>query len=383
MSLRFAHPSWIEIDLSQFRNNISLIRSYIGDRLLCLPVKANAYGHGLTKIGKIAEECKVDYLGVAYLQEGIQLRHAGVSLPILVLGAVHEDQIQDLIKYELEISVSSLYKANFIHAIAKEMKKKCRVHLEIDTGMQRTGVRPSTGKKLLEELYKMSFLDVVGVYTHFATSDIPDHPFANEQMRQIQEFFNDPIVKDHNLIRHIANSGALVHLPGSSVDMVRPGILSFGYFEGNRAPLLKEVKPFFSLKAKISYFKVVASGQGISYGHTFTTQKQTRIVTIPVGYGDGYRRSLSNKGSVLIRGKKYPIVGMICMDQFMVDIGEDEAYIGDEVTLIGRQGNEEISLLEIAKICDTIPYEVLCLFNDRIPRVYCDKTRDQTDLFRI
>lgn len=374
MTLRFAHPAWIEIDLVQFRKNLSLIRSSIGDRLLCLPIKANAYGHGLAKIGQVAEACKVDYLAVAYLQEGIDLRLAGVTIPILVLGAVHEDQIQDLMEYDLEITVSSFFKADLVQACANKMQKKCRVHVEIDTGMQRTGVRISTGKKLLEHLYSLPLIEVTGIYTHFATSDMPDHPYTKEQLRDILEFFEDPIVKDRKLIRHIANSGALVHLPESSGDMVRPGILSFGYFEGKERTPFQEIEPFFSLKAKVAYFKVVSKNQGIGYGHTYTTPKQTRIVTVPVGYGDGYRRSLSNKGNVLIRGKRFPIVGTICMDQFMVDVGDDEVYVGDEVTLIGKQGNEEISLLEIARLCDTIPYEVLCLFNDRIPRIYRDKT---------
>jgi alanine racemase len=168
----------------------------------------------------------------------------------------------------------------------------------------------------------------------------------------------------------MANSGGTVFFPEAHLDMVRPSLATFGYLPINAPDSLKEIRPCFSLKAKISYFKVVEAGEGISYGHSHVTAKRTRIVTIPVGYGDGYRRSLSNQGSVLIRGKKFPIVGTICMDQFMVDVGENEVYVGDEAVLIGKQGDKEILLTDLAQKCDTIPYEVLCLFNDRLPRIY-------------
>lgn len=368
MAIKFPHPAWIEINLSQFRKNLEVIRGVIGDRLFCLPIKANAYGHGLTQIGKVAAECKVDYLAVAYLQEGVDLRKAGIEIPILVLGAVHEDQIGDLIDFNLEFTISSQYKAELAHSWCQRLGKTCRIHLEIDTGMQRTGIRGSSADLLFHKLEEMPFLEVVGIYSHLAVSDTPDHPFTHTQIETFNDILNHPFVKNRKLISHLANSAGLVHFPSSHRDMVRPGILSFGYLDN--PSMFQGVAPFFSLKAKVSYFKVVSAGQGISYGHTHTTSKQTRIVTVPVGYGDGYRRMLSNKGSVLIRGKRFPIVGNICMDQFMVDIGDQEVYVGEEVTLIGKQGNEEITLSEIAKLCETIPYEILCLFNERIPRIY-------------
>ncbi len=369
MPSKAPHPAWIEIDLHQFRNNLMKVRSYIGKSLLCLPIKANAYGHGLCQIAKAAE-CNVDYLGVACLQEGVLLRRSGITIPILVLGAIHEDQIEDLIDYELEFTISSKYKADLVEERCMKLQKKCRVHVEIDTGMQRTGVRVSSAEGLFRHLDALPFLEVVGVYSHLATADVKDDPFAEQQIKVCNDFFESPFIKDRKLIRHVANSGGIVHFPASCHDMVRPGLLSFGYAPTEGIDALKEVAPFFSLKAKVAYFKVVAGGQGVSYGHTHITEKQTRIVTVPVGYGDGYRRSLSNRGSVLIRGKRFPIVGNICMDQFMVDVGDQEVFVGDEVILIGKQGNEEISLLEISRLCDTIPYEILCLFNDRIPRIY-------------
>lgn len=357
------HPSWIEIDLSQFRKNIAIIRKHIGSSLFCLPIKANAYGHGLCQIGKAAQESGIDYLGVAHLQEGIKLRKAGVTLPILVLGAFHEDQINDLIGYNLEFTISSKYKAELV--AVKSGGRKCRVHLEVDTGMQRTGVRPETARTLLPYLKSLENLEVVGIYSHLATADQPQDPFTLKQIRDFQA-----LVKDVPLLRHLANSGGTTYFPEAHLDMVRPSLLTFGYAPVPCPASLQEIKPCFSLKAKVSYFKVVKPGEGISYGHSYVTQKQTRIVTIPVGYGDGYRRSLSNRGSVLIRGKRFPICGTICMDQFMVDVGDKEVFVGDEVVLIGKQGNEEITLKEVAELSDSIPYEILCQLNERIPRIY-------------
>ncbi len=360
------HPAWIEIDLAQFRKNISIVRQHIGRSLFCLPVKANAYGHGLCDIGKAAEEAGIDYLGVAHLQEGIRLRHAGVKLPILVFGAFHEDQINDLIDHNLEFTISSKYKAELV--AEKSKGRKCRVHLEVDTGMQRTGVRPETARTLLPYLQSLENLDVVGIYSHLATADSPQDLLALKQIQDFQELVKD--FKDIPLVRHLANSGATAYFPEAHLDMVRPSLLTFGYLPESCPASLQEIRPCFSLKAKVSYFKVVKPGEGISYGHSYVTQKQTRIVTIPVGYGDGYRRCLSNRGSVLIRGQRFPICGTICMDQFMVDVGDREVFVGDEVVLIGKQGNEEITLKEVADFCDSIPYEILCLLNERIPRIY-------------
>lgn len=365
-----SHPAWIEVDLKQLRKNITLLRSYIGNRLFCFPVKANAYGHGLCAIGKAAEEAGVDYLAVAHLQEGARLRKASIAIPILVLGAIHEDQIEDLIDYNLEFTLSSPFKADLVKKKCKSLGKHCRVHLEVDTGMQRTGMRSATAKALFSALKEDEHLKVVGIYSHFATADAPEDPFASRQSAHFQELISDPIFQGTPLIRHLGNSGGTLFFPQAHLDMVRPSLATLGYLPSNAPSALQAIAPCFSLKARVSYFKVVAPGEGISYGHSHVTTKQTRIVTVPVGYGDGYRRSLSNKGSVLIRGKKFPIVGTICMDQFMVDVGNQEVYVGDEVVLIGKQDNEEILLTEVAALCETIPYEILCQFNERIPRVY-------------
>ena len=370
MQQHYPHPSWIEIDLDQFKKNIALVRQYIGSTLYCLPIKANAYGHGLCTIGKIAEASGVDYLAVAHLQEGIALREVGVQIPILVLGAIHEDQIPDLIHFSLEFTISSQFKADLVAKIATKLKKTCRIHLEVDTGMQRTGVRCTTARTLFQYLQKHRCFEIIGIYSHLATADSPDDPSALDQIDNFRSLLSDPLFQSIPLIRHLANSGGTLFFPQSHLDMVRPSLLTFGYQPESPLPFLEGITPCFSLKAKVSYFKVVAKGSGIGYGHSHITKKETRIVTVPIGYGDGYRHALSNRASVLIRGRRFPIVGNVCMDQFMVDVGSCEAYVGDEVVLIGKQGEQEIPLTEIAKLCDTIPYEVLCLFNHRLPRLY-------------
>jgi len=360
------HPAWIEVDLEQFRKNIAAIRKRIGSRLFCLPVKANAYGHGLVPMALAAERFGVDVLAVSCLKEGLTLRSAGVLCPILVLGAIHDEQIDDLIDQQLEFSISSKFKADLVANVCREKKQRARVHLEVDTGIHRTGVRPETALKLFAEMRRSECFDIRGIYSHFATADVPQDPFAYQQIRAFSLLKEQ--IGSADICWHLANSGGVYFYPESLFDMVRPGLLCYG-LTPNGTPDA-EIRPFFSLKAKVSYFKVVAAGRGISYGHLYRTREQTRIVTVPVGYGDGYPRALSNRAQVLLRGELFPIAGRICMDQFMVDIGQKEAYVGDEVVLIGRQGEKEISLWDLTRLVDTDPRDLLCHFNDRIPRCY-------------
>jgi len=363
------HPTKIEVDLGQLKNNLSEIRKVIGKRLFLLPIKANAYGLGLLPIAKAGLEAGVDYLGVAFAKEAIELRKEGIGAPILVLGAILEEQFEALINYGVEITLSSHMKADLLSAITKKLKKPCRVHIEVDTGMARTGMRPETAIELFLKLKNHPYIQVAGIYSHLATSDIKNHPFCLLQFKAFDQLMQK-IDTEKKLISHIANSGALEHFnePLCLRQMVRPGVLSFGY------PVTTEwkskVKPCFTLKSKISFFKVLEKDVGISYGHSYRTKTQTRIVTVPIGYGDGYRRILSNNAYVLIRSKRYPVVGNICMDQLMVDVGMDQAYVGDEVVLIGKQGDLEISIEEIAHLCKSVPYEIFSGFTSRIPRSY-------------
>lgn len=363
-----AHPAWVEIDTAQFKKNVAAVRKRIGKRLFCLPVKANAYGHGLCQMAKIAEAEGVDSLGVSCLKEAAALRLDGISIPILIFGAIHEDQIGDLIEFDLEFSISSKYKAQLVAQNIASSRKKCKVHIEVDTGMRRTGVRPENAFELLSFVEGLGCFEIKGIYSHLATSDSPNDLFALHQIEVFRSLASK--VKGKGMTCHLANSGGVCFYPDSWFDMVRPGLVCYGYFPDGRVDPSGEIRPCFGLKAKISYFKVVEKDIGVSYGHLYRTKEQTRIVTVPVGYGDGYRKSLMRGGLVLIRGKRFPIAGAICMDQFMVDIGKDGVFVGDEAVLIGKQGCEEISLWEICLRADSIPHEMLCVFNERLPRIY-------------
>lgn len=360
------HPAWIELNLDQFRKNIQAIRKRIGSSLFCLPVKGNAYGHGLIPVAKAAVDAKVDLLAVSYMQDGILLREAGINIPILVFGAVYEEQVPYYIQYDLEVSVGSKFKAEMVDRASEKVGKRCKVHLEVDTGMKRFGVRPENVSDLYECAKSKKYLEIKGVYSHFATSEIPDDPNTMKQIKTFKEI-RKKIGGDY--LWHIANSGGVLNYPDSHMDMVRCGFLSYGYFPDGRSD--PEIKPFLTLKAKVAYFKVVFPNEGIGYGHKYKPKDMSRVVTIPLGYGDGYKRALSNQGSILIRGKRYPIAGVICMDQFMADIGKGEAYVGDEAVIIGKQGEEEISVFEIARLSGSIPYEVLTILNSRLPRKIC------------
>ena len=367
------HPTRLEINIQQFIKNLKIIRSQIGQSKFCLPVKANAYGHGLVGISKIAESY-VDYLAVACLDEGSELRKSGIQIPILVFGAFDEEQISGLIDNKLTITISSLYKAKLLADYCNINSLQATVQIKVDTGMNRVGVRPQSAYELIDYVLNSNVLKLDGIYSHFTSSEELNSVITHQQLNNFMPIVN--YIKKNNplVLCHIANSGAICNYPESYLDMVRPGILSYGYFPSivsqNNNLNLNQIKPCLSLKSKISYFKVVSKNMGISYNGLYKTKEQTRVVTIPIGYGDGYRRCLSSIAPVLIGGHKYFVAGIICMDMFMVDIGSNGvAYVGDDIVLIGQQGNQEILLQEIALLCNTISYEILCGFNARIPRI--------------
>lgn len=373
--LPFSHPAWVEIDIAQFKRNIRLIKEFVApETKFCLPVKANAYGHGLVNIAHAACEEGIDYLGVACLQEGILLRKANVKIPILVFGAIHIEQISELIKHDLEFTIASHYKARIVAEAAKALNTKVKVHLEVDTGMQRTGVRTVTAPSVLDFMRTEGCFDIRGVYSHLATADDLDHPFSKTQAQDFIKFLQaNDLLDDPEVICHLANSAGIVGIPDSHLDMIRPGGLVFGclpFARENMPQQLQAIKSCMSIRAKVAYYKNVPAGTGISYNHTYTANEKSNILTIPVGYGDGLRRGLSNKGFILHNGKRYPIVGNICMDQFMVDCGSDPGYVGDVVTIIGTDQNAEITIEDMSGLCNTHPYEILCGFNDRLPRLY-------------
>ncbi|MFN8769607.1 MAG: alanine racemase [Neisseriaceae bacterium] len=370
------HYTRIEIKKNTFINNICVTRNWISkfkpEVKYCLPVKANAYGHGLIEIARLAQNY-VDYFGVACLDEGAKLRTSGIDKPILVFGAFSELQVGGLIQYNLEITISSLYKAKLVSEFCEVRGLIAKVHIKIDTGMNRVGVRVESAKELIDFVCENKCFELVGIYSHLACGDLIDDEYTLMQIDLFSLCCNYARKQAPNIICHLSNSAGVINYPGSLFDMVRPGIMSYGYSPSDGAfpAELSGIKPCLSLISEITYFKVVKENQGISYNHKYITKGTTRVVTIPIGYGDGYKRALSNIGEVIIRGKKYTISGNICMDMLMVDIGIDSvAYVGDEVILIGTQGDEEILLQDVANKCNTISYEILCGFNDRILRVF-------------
>ncbi len=368
----FNHPAWIEIDLGQLRRNILAIKQYVGPQTkFCFPVKSNAYGHGLIAVAQAVQDL-VDYFGVSCLQEGILLRQAKITKPILVLGAIHIEQIPELIQYDLEVTISSHYKAKLVAEECHKLNKQVKIHLEIDTGMNRTGVRVETAPKVLDFIRNHACFILKGVYSHLATADDLDHPFSAQQPQIFLDFLHQQnLINDPEVICHLANSAGVIANSQTHLDMIRPGIMTYGYMPWAEIPTaLSAVKSCFALRAKVAYFKKVLQGQGVSYNHTYITRNESHILTVPVGYGDGLRRCLSNRGQVLLNGKRYPMVGNICMDQFMVDIGSDSGYVGDVITIIGKDQTQEITVEEISKLCNTITYEIVCGFTDRLPRVY-------------
>lgn len=368
---REIRPAYAEVDLSAVVHNLNQIKRKVGKKVKVMPiVKANAYGHGILEVSKTCVSIGADYIGVGFLEEGIYLRKNGIDCPILVLGGVLGYQIKKFIKYDLDITVSSLELA---HNISREVES-AKVHLKIDTGMERIGVSYERGADFVKEVLGLGNLEVVGVYSHFATADEKDKTFARLQLDRFRSVL-DQLNKDRIRIPliHMANSGAILDLPDSYFTMVRPGISVYGVYPTDECSRSIQLRSVLSLKSRVVFTKQLPSKTSISYGRHYFTRKKTQIATVPIGYGDGYSRLLTNRGDVLINEKRYPVVGAVCMDQLMVDVGNDFIVVGDEVVLIGKMGAEEITAGEVAGKIGTIPYEVTCMINTRVPRVHINK----------
>jgi alanine racemase len=364
-------PTRIRIDLDALTHNLRALRAHAGVPVMGI-VKANAYGHGLVPVGLHLQAQGVEQLGVAFLEEGVALRNAGVTIPILVLGGIFGAQTAALIAHDLEITVSSLAKLRQVEAAAEALGRRAVVHLKIDTGMERIGVHSYHAGPFIEAAVASPWVTVKGVYSHLACADDPGSAMSAQQLAR----FLEACEHFHRIgapmpIRHLANSGGVLHFPDTHLDLVRPGIALYGVLPDPAARATVALQPVLSLVSQVVYFKVVPRGQPVSYGATWAPEADTRVVTIPIGYGDGWPRALSSKGQVLIRGVRNGIVGRICMDQFMVDLGPaGTAYNEDEVVLIGGQGGERITCEDVAAIAGTIPYEILVNLNNRIPRDY-------------
>jgi alanine racemase len=364
-------PTYVEVDRARLTANFRAIEQAVGGAAVMPVLKANAYGHGLVEIARHLVSIGAGYLGVAFLEEGILLREAGVNAPILVMGGILDNQVPLFLEYDLTLTASSIEKINQIETAARQMAKTAKVHLKIDTGMERIGVHYYSAGGLLEASLAGNHCQVEGIYSHFANADAADLASAHlqlERFNQVLRFYDERGIQPP--LRHMANSGAILQLPQSHLDMVRAGILLYGVYPSAEVAPTVAVRPCLAWKSRVVYFKVVLPHHPVSYGWTWQSDHMVRVVTVPAGYGDGYFRSMSNKAQVLIRGRNYPVIGRICMDQMMVNIEWDSAYNGDEVILIGEQGNEQITAADLAEWAGTIPYEILTNINTRVPRVY-------------
>lgn len=368
-------PLWAEINLDNLAYNARNIKELVGDRDMIAIIKADGYGHGATEIAQTLIDAGASAFGVAIITEALQLRKNEVKLPIIVLSYTPEDFIEDALKEDIILNCLSYDYALKLNEVAKNQEKKAKVLISIDTGIGRLGFSPD--EKGIDEIHKISKLDHIeldGIYTHFASSDSKDKKLSNEQLVKYKTVI-ETLKKDGILFKHYhaANSGAVVDMKETYFDSVRPGIILYGYYPSNE--VIREnldIKPVMSIKGQIIQLKTVPKGTGISYGHRFVTEREeTKIATIPIGYADGYFRSLSGKGKVIVHGILCPQVGAVCMDHIMVDVTEvEDVKEGDVVTLMGTENGATFNAEDIAEITDTIPYEVICAISKRVPRVY-------------
>lgn len=356
-----------------YRNVVKLKQMTPDGTKMCAVIKTDGYGHGAVPIAHRLHGV-ADWFAVATIEEALELRQVGIAEPILILGFTQSDCYEDLIRYQIRPTIYALEDAKALSEVAVRMQQTARVHIKLDTGMGRLGFRPGPeAVKEIWEIAKLPCIEIEGMFTHFAKADEKDKTSVNHQLALYMQMAGE--LKEAGIsipIRHCSNSAGIIDNHGRELDMVRAGIVIYGLYPSDE--VMKEnveLEPALELKSHVVFVKTVPAGTGISYGSTFVTDKEMVIATVPVGYGDGYPRLLSNKGSVLIRGVRVPILGRVCMDQFMVDVTQiPDVERGDEVTLIGKDGDEEISADEIAKLTGTINYEVVCDLGKRIPRSY-------------
>jgi alanine racemase len=364
-------PTYVEVDLAILAENLRLIQQKVAPAKVMPVVKANAYGHGLVPVAQQMLMSGAEMLSVAILDEGVALRQAGIQVPILVLGGILNEQAPAYLEKDLTMTVTSLENLDAIDEAARQMGRKARVHLKIDTGMGRLGVLYDQADGLIEASLRCAHIQVEGIFSHFANSDAADLTQARQQVERFNQALS--LYEKRGLsypLRHMANSGAILQLPEAYFDLVRPGIMLYGVYPGKETRRTVPVHPALTWKTKAVHSKIIPAHYPVSYGSTWQSDHQVRILTLPVGYGDGYFRCLSNRSQVVVGGRKRPVVGRVCMDQIMVNLESEEAEAGEEVILLGKQRGEAITADELAELAGTIPYEILTNINQRVPRVY-------------
>lgn len=369
------HRTWAEVDLDAIAHNIREIRKITNPSAqLMAVVKADAYGHGFLEVTKTLLENGADRLAVATLREGEQLRSRGVQVPILVLGALMEEDIEDYINFNITPNVFSYETAHAISYIAERKEKVTKIHIKLDTGMSRIGfLTGDNNQQVVDEIVKISklpYIEVEGIFSHFSTSDEYDDTYTRLQFERFTDVVNMLEERGvHIPIKHICNSAAIMMYPEMHLDMVRPGVILYGMYPSDEVDKTKlKLKPAMTLKAKVTLVKEVEPGRGVSYGKDYITDRTTKIATVPIGYADGYLRRLAKEGKMIVHGQQVPIIGRVCMDQCMIDVTNvHNIERGDEVILFSDNG---ITVDDLARWLDTINYEVTCVIGKRVPRIY-------------
>jgi len=360
------------VQLDRLSLNLANIRRHVLPAKVMIVLKANAYGHGVDGVAP-ALAPDADYIGVAIVEEGVHLRELGIRQPILVMGGTLAEQLPLFPQHDLTLSASSPDLLEAAEKLAALSGDKLKVHLKIDTGMERVGVHEYEAEPFIEQSLACRHLDIEGIFTHLANADIPDLTHARLQLQRFQEVLDiyerrsAPVPR----LRHVANSGAILQLPEAHLDMVRAGLMLYGVYPGPDVPHTVDVRPALRWHSRVAHSKITRAGRPVSYGSIWTPDTPSRILTIPCGYADGYFRRMSGQARVIVEGAKYAQVGRICMDQFMVNAGEDELAVGADVILLGQdESGEQVSVEDMARWAGTIEYEIMTNIGARVPRVF-------------
>lgn len=368
------HRVFAEININHIIDNLTEIRAHVGSHTkVMLVIKADGYGHGAIPIAKALNDEDIDYIGVATIHEAVSLRKEGVGLPILILSYTPVDLYETLINFNLTQTVYQMETVHELSEMAVRLGQKAKVHIKVDTGMNRIGFKPTDASlEHIDAISKMAGIEIEGLFTHFSKADEGETAFTDNQIKRFDAFVKQvKALGIHPPLVHYGNSAGMIDFKQAHGDLVRVGIALYGLYPSDMVDHnIVTLKPSLTLKSHVIHVKYIEPGDKVSYGGRYTAQERRRIATIPVGYGDGYPRALSCQGRVLINGQYAPIVGNVCMDQFMVDVTDIQCEFNDPVTLIGVDGDHEITVEEIAAFRDTIPYEIICQLGKRIPRVY-------------
>lgn len=368
-------PTWAEVDLSAIRDNIKAIRARAGANVRVMPaVKADGYGHGALAVSKACLEAGADVLCVACVEEAIQLRDAGITAPILILGCSTADAASEIVRGDISATVCDVAFAKDLSDAALRQQKTVRIHVKVDTGMGRIGIQPDRALDFVDEMKSLPGLELEGIFTHFPTSDETDRSFTLSQI-EIMCKLRRALARygAQAPMMHTANSGGILAFPEAYFDAVRPGIMIYGCYPSSEVERSIPIREAMTLKTRIVFLKESDAGTTISYGRTHALKQRSKVATLPIGYGDGYPRLLSNRGEAAVRGIRVPVIGRVCMDQIMIDVTDvPGVQMGDEVVLYGG-GYDYLNVARTAESIGTISYELFCNLGSRVPRVYLNE----------